>query len=1039
MSRERQNKGQNRNGRKYTDICRLPFSVALFLLATVLPLRLAAQTADTGAIVGNVQDSTGNFVPSAEVRVINDATSETLQVATHNNGGYVVPYLLPGKYRVEVSKSGFRVAILENVTVHVTETQRLDIRLEVGTVSEKIEVTAKPTVLDTESVALGNVTNQRMVEALPLVSRNYTQIITLSPAVSSEVNNAGSLGSGASSQASGTVGVAAMGGTTNSNNYQMDGVEVNDAFGGGVTGGVPVPNPDTIEEFKVQTGQYDAAYGRSSGADVDVVTKTGGNQFHGSVFEFFRNDVLNANDYFRNELGLNRPELKQNQFGFTLGGPILKDKLHFFASYQGTRQRNGVDPNCSGTFVSPPLTNDRSQAALGALFANNTVATIAPDGSNISPVALAILQAKLPDGSYVIPTPQSINPSLPFASQGLASISEACPYSEDQYMANLEYIPFPRNRIAARSFVSNSNKVETLPIANFTDTPALPGFPLTNPLRFRVFSLSDTYTISPNLINQAVLGYHRAVSDQNQSVPSVTLPGQSSVPFRWSTLGATISPVFDQQGPAGIVTPNGSAIGGFGLDTPYTQNYYDFEDTMSYIHGRHTFQFGGGLSRTQTDFAFVGFEPTVEAPQDWGAFLQGQTLFSADLQGETGRALRAWNIDGFGQDQFQVSPRLTLLVGLRYEFQGLLGDSLGRASNVNLSALSPNPPASGTDQGYVVASNYRGTLPPGVERAPTTAALDGTGENTFGPRLGFNWALPGIDRVVLRGGYGIYYGRTTGQPFFQLVASPPFSLISNEGAPPLNSPFAPPFSGFPIFPPFSPTSFLTPTVFQPTFRPPVIQNFSLSLQTALQRDLVLEVGYVGAIGTHLVEQRLYNQALSASPTSPVNGATSNTYDNILQRVPYQGIFVDDATMIDTEGYYKYNALAVSLRKRFSHGLQFLASYTWARDLTTDAGTSTANNGGSAIGDQDLAQHAFVDRLDLHRCLVGLDLGDHVTGLDGLAFLLQPARQRALGHCGRKRRHQDVGGHVRAPAQMIFLTASTTHSGCGSASFSRFAA
>src|SRR5215813_2991590 len=215
--------------------------------------------------------------------------------------------------------------------------------MTVGGATEIVTITSEAALLDTQDPALGKVTNELTVSSLPLVTRNYTQIIGLSPGVSTEVTDATVLGRGAGSEAAGENGFSVHGGPTSDNNYQVNGVEVNDLMGSGsFSGGIVVPNPDTIQEFKVQTGQYDASFGRNAGANVNLVTKGGTNEFHGTVFEFFRNDALNANDFFFNTTGTKRPVLKQNQFGFTLGGPIKKDKLLFFGSYQGTRQINGV-------------------------------------------------------------------------------------------------------------------------------------------------------------------------------------------------------------------------------------------------------------------------------------------------------------------------------------------------------------------------------------------------------------------------------------------------------------------------------------------------------------------------------------------------------------------------------------------------------------------------------------------------------------------------------------------------------------------------
>ena len=205
-------------------------------------------------------------------------------------------------------------------------------------------------------------TDSIVVESMPLVTRNYTQIIALSTGVSADVMNAGELGRGGGSN--GTDAFVTAGGSYNDNNFQMNGVEINDfQQSQNYSGGVAVPNPDAIEEFKVQTGQYDASFGRDAGANVNVVTKTGTNEFHGTLFEFLRNDALNANEWFRNRNGAPRQVLRQNQYGMTFGGPIVKNKLQFFTSYQGTRQTNGVDPTCSTTFTTPPLTDDRSAAS----------------------------------------------------------------------------------------------------------------------------------------------------------------------------------------------------------------------------------------------------------------------------------------------------------------------------------------------------------------------------------------------------------------------------------------------------------------------------------------------------------------------------------------------------------------------------------------------------------------------------------------------------------------------------------------------------
>src|SRR4029453_13298962 len=286
-------------------------------------------------------------------------------------------------------------------------------------VTDTVQVSAATEIVQSKSNTLGRVVDSRAVEGLPLVARNYTQIIGLSPGITADVTDAGALGRGTD----GTSPPNAHGNRSYDNNFQMNGLGVNDIFSQGTTsGGVPIPNPDTITEFKVQTGQYDAAFGRNAGANVNLVTKSGTNDFRGSAFGFFRARSP-------------KPFLHQNHFGLPLGGPVVRDRLLFFGSYQGTRQTNGVSSLV--TVLAPPLTDDRSAAAIGRLFAGqrgiqqNAMGGVGPailaDGSNINPVALRLLQMRLADGSYLIPTPQRVNPSAAFAVQGSSTFSTPSP------------------------------------------------------------------------------------------------------------------------------------------------------------------------------------------------------------------------------------------------------------------------------------------------------------------------------------------------------------------------------------------------------------------------------------------------------------------------------------------------------------------------------------------------------------------------------------------------------------------------------------
>ncbi|HEY7616789.1 MAG TPA: carboxypeptidase regulatory-like domain-containing protein, partial [Terriglobales bacterium] len=865
------------------------------------------------------------------------------------NGRYLVPLLPPGPYRVQATKRGFKELVRSKVTVYVTETAVANLQLTVGAATEVVNVSSEAELLNTQEPAMGKVTNELVVSSLPLVTRNYTQIIGLSPGVATEVANAGALGRGAGSEAVGANGFSVHGGPTNDNNYQVNGVEVNDLMGSGsFSGGIAVPNPDTIQEFKVQTGQYDASYGRNAGANVDLVTKRGTNSLHGTLFEFFRNDVLNANEYFLNRNNQPRAVLKQNQFGASLGGPIAKDELFWFGSYQGTRQRNGLDEDCLSTVNSPPITDDRSAAALGALFNGPSGGAIAADGSNISSQALTLLNLQLPNGEYVVPTPQSINSGEPFFLQGSSTFSQACPFTEDQFLASMDYLQSTKSTLTGRFFYSDGSQTSTVPSNGNIDGGGVPGFLHHVDNDFRVFSLTHTYSFSPNVVNQAMLGYHRLLGRISQDEP-----------FTFADLGVN-APAFDDSFPKiGVV--GAFQTGGNGQGVRIAQNIYSFSDSVLWSVGRHALHFGGGIERAQInqlDFHFFG---GVQFP-DYTQFLLGNATFILDVPGLFDRLWRTWDGNSFLQDDIRLGSRFTLNLGLRYERLGHLTDELGR--NSSFDPENADHTGAGSQAGYVVASNLKDvTLPPGVIRAPNEAANNGLGQNAWGPRVGFAWQLPGTNHAVLRGGYGIYYSRTSAQPILQELTGPPFGQVRLLQT--LGTPFADPFPPAPTLPSFPTYSAATCTIplLDPNCvsflnvaidaKPPMTQNYSLNTQVGLLSDLALEVGYQGARGTRLWEFRNFNQALSASPESPINGETENTFFNITPRTPVPGISPFGAGQVQSTGASWYNALVASLNKRFSHGLQFLASYTWASALGTSQGFATGTQlGGVALGDQN---------------------------------------------------------------------------------------
>ncbi len=345
---------------------------AVFLVCSLCGARAYGQGGATGAISGLVIDTTGGAVSDAEVQII-DARTEALarRLRTNADGAFTVPLLPPSTYSVVVNKSGFAEAKAEGVEVHVTETVRVTISLKPGSVTEKVEISAQVTSVETTNATTGQSIGTETVRELPLASQNYQQLLTLSTGAQSDLNAAAQLGRGA-------VKLFVNGQREDNNNFLIEGISATDYNVAQATY-VPLPNPDVIQEFKVQTSLYDASQGRDGGGNINAILKSGTRTYHGDVYEFFRNDVLNANDFFLNREGLARPAVKQNIFGGSLGGPVVKEKLgYFFLNYQGTRQVSGLSP---GTFIStdiPSLPTDRSEASLSQAFFGNTTTAIDP-------------------------------------------------------------------------------------------------------------------------------------------------------------------------------------------------------------------------------------------------------------------------------------------------------------------------------------------------------------------------------------------------------------------------------------------------------------------------------------------------------------------------------------------------------------------------------------------------------------------------------------------------------------------------------------
>jgi Carboxypeptidase regulatory-like domain len=934
-----------------------------------------SQTASTGGLTGVTFGPAGTVLPGVVVRLTDQSTSTTRSTTSDEEGSYSFPLLTPGTYDVQARGTDSDTLVARTtIRINVTEMVRLGLRLRLATVLENINVSAENPIVQTDSSALGKVVNETAVTGLPLTTRNFSQLASFSPGVSSGVFNAGELGLGGtalSEIAKSNDGLYVHGMRSYDNNFQLDGISINDVQGSGAgSGGIPIPNPDSIQEFKVQTGLYDAAFGRYGGANISVITKTGTNALHGIVFEFLRNEALNANDFFLSRANQPRPILKQNQFGFALGGPIKDDRLLFFGSYQGTRQVNGIAAGqsraaCTASLIEPPLTNDRSSAALGRMFGGlsgvHGGSAIKPDGSNINPVALTLLNLKLPDGTFLVPTPQRVDKTKHLVEQGFSIFTDPCHFGENQFSANVDYRARSNSRISAHVFLADNNQNVTFPGNGANPAGNIHGFPSPSDSGFRVFSLSHSYSFRNGWLNLARIAYVRTRSST-----------AAKTAFKWSDIGVAEGEMsHNNELPSLNILGSVSIAPGF--PRTIAQNSFVLGDDLSFVRGSHTVRLGASLTRLQDNVDLVGLGSVLQF-LSWPDFLLGlnaggngtgfsNVFASFDVFGLTTREYRVWEGAGFAQDDYRIRRSLVLNIGLRYERLGQFGDRLGRNASFDIGKADGNPPSFGTVAGYVVASNFRGVLPPGVVRANNLFGNDGAGQNTIAPRIGFAWQiLPQTSRFVLRGGYGMYHSRPTGQAFYQNVFGAPFSSFRfNVGGANASATFQEPFpqpfpttGDFPLFPAYSPTTTTSIYSTAPDFRPGLVQQVSLNVQTELHGDLQLEIGYVGTRGTHLVRVRSLNQALSASANKPIRGVTTNTIANVGLRVPILGVPPNSLQEMESEGNSWYNALEMSLGKRLGHGLQFLASYTFSKTLDTDGADVNSTSSGNALtlGDQN---------------------------------------------------------------------------------------
>jgi len=1022
--------------------------VCMLCLCLCIPLPSAwGQSAGTGAIAGTVTDATGRTVPNAKVTATNLGTNQARTSTTGAAGDFKFELLPPGNYQLKFQATGFKTADVGPVVVNVTETQTANQTLEVGSVNESVTVEANVETLQTESSTLGTTVSGSTINALPMANGNYTEILSLSAGTTVGVDNATSVGKG-------TQDISANGVNPGSNNFQMDGVAVNNiansgsANDGTIYTGIPIPSTDAIQEFKVQTSTYDASYGRNPGANVNLTTKSGTNAFHGSAFEDFRNTVLNSNDFFLKNAQFNagspntRAALNQNQFGGTIGGPIKKDKLFFFFSYRGTRGKNGVAPQGQTFGATLPLSLN-SYAALGSRGTCITPAAV-PDTSSVASSCDATAQAfasamgitnvvglrilQLTTGAnagvknnYYLPAPstypQFCGPDANNPSDDICNFDVPAIYHENQYVANADWVINSKNTFQTKYFYSANP--QTLFVGQAGGD--LPGTPEYTPWGNQAAVARLTTNVTPTFINEVRMSYQRNNGGANVAVPPGGCPNEGKL----TGLQGCGSP--DQLGLQAMVpgfyepptiidiSDNFTLFGGL-LPFKGPTNQIQAADQISWLHGKHSIRAGYEYEWTNWPLQdsglqqglelVLGINPGLAQGGDAGpAWAFGCLFCVKGLPGENG-ITHFYKLDdqsAYVLDDFKVNSRLTLNIGVRWEFDGLLTDSLGRLTQVwlNRMAADADVPTSlaqaltdpaGVQQ-YVVASNYAahfgGPPPAGVGTASNKSSIEGHAPYTnFAPRFGFAWQPLTGTKLVVRGGAGIFYNRVgldsivhafeQGAPYAATEDYSAFSprwavatlanpyplipLVCTSADPNCNSDFGGGFA--PRFADKSTAnnSLLTNGMFQvnsglstpyvpTTVHTPLVQEYSLGVQWEFEPNWVLDVTYAGSTGINLLDyQHNHNGASLATPTNQFSFTCTgsapnqicNTANNADFRVPFQGYEPAGLQASDFNGYSNYNSLQVTLRHQFGHGLSMQAAYTWDKNLSTIFYSNTAN-------------------------------------------------------------------------------------------------
>ena len=851
-------------------------TLVLALFAGVL-----AHAQTTTTLLGTVTDKTGGVVPNAEINAVNVGTNQARTAQTNPQGEYRVDFLPIGEYTVEVSAAGFKKFVQKGVVLEINVAARVNAQLDVGQLTDSVEVTAAAPAVNTENAQVGRTVENIEITTLPIVGRNVYTLLTLTPGVSSSSN---SITLGFPEQR--TMINGGVDGGAGSVNYYLDGG--NNMTGLRNTGNV-APNPDAVEEFRVITNNYSAEYGRFAGGVVNVITRSGTNAFHGSLFEFLRNDAMNAHDWG----ALTIAPLRRNQFGGTLGGPIRKDKTFFFGTYSGLRQNieqflNGaVVPTSlerSGDF-SASKTPPKDPLNGNALFPGGIIPS-----SRFDPVAVNILNKYIPASNLPNSLWQGYIPN---------------PNNSDEVLAKVDHALNDRQRLSGSYYETSGSQA-------YQAGGNLPWSAQNYNWRQQNVNASDTWTLGGSTVNQFWLTYGRNFAGR------VNLPDLSL-----GDLGSTFRP----QGTPSL--PQITVTGYFTLAESIAgpvagTNFYSLRDMLSYTRGRHTFKFGGELSLNKDIqqtllnnygvFSFTGSK-TGNAFAD---FLTGLPV-TMNQDAPITAMDNFWSTALYAQDDFRVSPRLTLNLGLRWDVQTAPTDPFNREATFVQGVQSQVLKGASVPTGLLVVGD------PGVERGIVATPL-----GHISPRVGLAWDPFGTGKTSIRAGAGLFYGSVSGNEWNSTSNYQPFAVREQfNNVQSLSNPYGLLPGGANPFPysynPASPQFIFPAAIYgiSPTFRWPYTYQLNLTVQREVAKGWTLTAGYVGSLSHRL--------PFAIDTNYPAYNATATT-GNVNNRRPIQPGVLSNIYSVQSVMNSAYHSLQITMEKRLGQRFTLKAFYVYSKDL-----------------------------------------------------------------------------------------------------------